>query len=47
MKQEQLNTIKKQLDVLKELQNQYGGRTLDNIIIDIESAIKEAEKHIV
>lgn len=36
--------IKGQLSVLREVAEVYGGKTIDNIIQQLESRVKEAEK---
>ncbi len=37
--------MRAQLAVLREVARQYGGRTIENVIQQIESRIKELEKH--
>ena len=41
---EQTENLKQQLAVLKEVMRDHPGRTIDNIIMQIESRIKEREK---
>ena len=44
MTKEQLELMKLQLKVLKSVQQEYNGRTIDNIIDNIESRLKFYEK---
>ena len=37
--------LQNQLQVLQEVAKTYGGKTIDNIICQIEMRIKELEKH--
>lgn len=37
--------LKAQLSILRDVARQYGGLTIDNVIQQIESRIKELEKH--
>lgn len=36
--------MRAQLSVLRDIQHQYRGKTLENIIQQLESRVKEAEK---
>lgn len=44
MKARDYITLKKQLEVLREVALDYGGRTIDNIIQQIEMRLKEEER---
>ena len=37
--------LKAQLSILRDVARQYSGLTIDNVIQQIESRIKELEKH--
>lgn len=43
MTQQEYEKIKSQLEVLREVAEVYSGRTIDNIIQQLESCIKHAE----
>ena len=36
--------LRAQLAVLRDVQREYAGKTIDNIIVQLESRLKEAEK---
>lgn len=38
------DTLKRQLTVLKEIMQDYPGKTIDNIVMQMEATIKEMEK---
>ena len=39
-----MTTLQKQINVLREVAEEYPGKTIDNIIVQLESRIKEAEQ---
>lgn len=39
-----LTRLKRQLDTLRSIEEEYSGRTIGNVIQQIESRIKHAEK---
>jgi hypothetical protein len=40
MTKEELDLMRLQLKVLKSIQTEYGGRSIDNVITNIESRLK-------
>lgn len=38
------DTLKRQLTVLKEIMQDYPGKTIDNIVLQMEARVKEMEK---
>lgn len=43
-KKDRVKGLKKQLSVLKIVQQDYQGKTIDNIIVQVEARIKEEER---
>ena len=41
----ELNKLRAQLAILKDVMEEYSGRTIDNIIANIEARIKAREAH--
>ena len=39
----ELNKLRAQLSILKDVMEEYGGRTIDNIVANIEARIKAKE----
>lgn len=38
--------LRAQVAVLKDVAEEYGGRTIDNIIVNLEARIKAKEEHL-
>lgn len=45
MEKVQIDILNLKISILKDITKQYPGRTIENIITNLESILKEIEKH--